>query len=34
MKEINMKYGQGVMKAFIEEKNLLKVIESNAFKQE
>jgi nickel-dependent lactate racemase len=34
MKEINMKYGQGTMKAFIEEKNLLEVIESNAFKQD
>ncbi len=34
MKEINMKYGQGMMKAFIEEKNLLEVIESNAFKQD
>lgn len=34
MKEINMKYGQGVMKGSIEEKNLLKVIESNAFKQD
>jgi len=34
MKEINMKYGQGVIKAFIEEKNLLKVIESNAFKKD
>ena len=34
MKEINMKYGQGKMKAFIEEKNLLEVIESNAFKQD
>jgi lactate racemase len=34
MKEINMKYGQGELKAFIEEKNLLEVIESNAFKQD
>lgn len=34
MKEINMKYGHGTMKAFIEEKNLLKVIESNTFKQD
>lgn len=34
MKEINMKYGQGMMNAFIEEKNLLEVIESNAFKQD
>lgn len=34
MKEINMKYGQGSMKAFIEEKNVLEVIESNAFKKD
>lgn len=34
MKEINIKYGQGEMKAFIEEKNLLEVIESNPFKQD
>lgn len=34
MKEISMKYGQGELKAFIEEKNLLEVIESNAFKQD
>lgn len=34
MKEINMNYGQGTMKAFIEEKNLLEVIESNSFKQD
>lgn len=34
MKEINIKYGQGAMKAFIEEKNLLEVIESNPFKQD
>ncbi|OOM81405.1 nickel-dependent lactate racemase [Clostridium sp. BL-8] len=34
MKEINMKYGQGYMKAFIEEKNILEVIESNAFKKD
>lgn len=34
MKEINMKYGQGELKAFIEEKNLLEVIESSAFKQD
>lgn len=34
MKEINMKYGQGAMKAFIEEKNLLEVIESNIFEQD
>jgi len=33
MKEINMKYGQDVMKALINEKNLIEVIESNAFKQ-
>lgn len=29
-----MKYGQGTMKAFIEESNLLETIESNAFKNE
>jgi nickel-dependent lactate racemase len=34
MKEISMKYGQGDMKAFIEEKNILEVIESNAFKKD
>ena len=34
MKEINMKYGQGTMQAMIEEKNLLQIIESNAFKQD
>lgn len=34
MKEINMEYGQGSMKAFVEEKNILQVIESNAFKKE
>ncbi|WP_297430364.1 nickel-dependent lactate racemase [Clostridium sp.] len=34
MKEINMKYGQGKMKAFIDENNILEVIESNAFKQD
>lgn len=34
MKEINMKYGQCTMKAFVEEKNILEVIESNAFKQD
>ena len=34
MKEINMKYGQGTMQAIIEEKNLLQIIESNAFKQD
>ncbi|EHJ00272.1 Protein of unknown function DUF2088 [Clostridium sp. DL-VIII] len=34
MKEINMKYGQGDMKAFIEEKNILEVIESNSFKKD
>ena len=32
MKEISMNYGQGIMEAFIEEENLLQVIESNAFK--
>ena len=34
MKKIEMKYGQGTMKAFIEEENVLEVIESNAFKQD
>lgn len=34
MKEINMKYGQGEMKALIEEKNLLEVIESNVLRQD
>lgn len=34
MKEISMKYGQGEMKAFIEEKNILEVIESNYFRQD
>lgn len=34
MKEISMKYGQGDMKAFIEEENILEVIESNAFKKD
>ncbi|MFT8351649.1 nickel-dependent lactate racemase [Clostridium saccharoperbutylacetonicum] len=34
MKEINMKYGQSEMKALIEEKNLLEVIESNVLKQD
>lgn len=29
-----MKYGQCTMKAFVEEKNILEVIESNAFKQD
>ena len=33
MKEISMKYGQGTMKAYFEEKNLLEIIESNVFKQ-
>ena len=34
MKEINMRYGQDSMKAFIEEKNVLEVIESNTFTQD
>ena len=34
MKEIEMKYGQGTMKALIDEKNLLEEIESNVFKQD
>lgn len=34
MKEINMKYGQGTMKAYFEEKNLLEIIESNVFRQD
>lgn len=34
MKEINMNYGDGTVKAFIEEENLLQVIESNDFKQD
>lgn len=34
MKEIEMKYGQGTMKALIEEENLLQIIESNEFKQD
>ena len=29
-----MKYGQGTMKAYFEEKNLLEIIESNVFKQD
>ncbi|AJG97982.1 hypothetical protein LF65_01370 [Clostridium beijerinckii] len=33
MKEINMKYGRDKMRAFIEEKNLLEIIESNDFKK-
>lgn len=33
MKEINMKYGRDKMKAFIEEKNILEIIESNDFKK-
>ncbi|MDT8719538.1 nickel-dependent lactate racemase [Clostridium sp. 19966] len=34
MKEIEMNYGQGAMKASIEEKDVLQVIESNPFKQD
>ncbi len=33
MKEINMKYGRDKMRAFIEEENLLEIIESNDFKK-